>query len=199
MRLFDHTLEAVAPLRTHDDEAMLQVVAGDTSALAPLFDRHKARLFGFLYHLVGDRGLAEDLLGETFLRVYRCRERYRPGSGFTPWLFTIARNLAIGEMRRRSALKRIRERLLRQAALCPEGWEPERQELQERVRQALQTLPEEQRSALVLKEYLEMDYQEIGQVLRCSEQAARARAYRGRASLRKALQGWWDAEQGPGA
>jgi len=197
MRLFDHTLDAVAPLRTHDDEAMVQVVAGDTGALAPLFDRHKVRLFGFLYHLVGDRGLAEDLLGETFLRVYRCRERYRVGSGFTPWLFTIARNLAIGEMRRRSALKRIRERLLRQAAVDPEGWDPERQELQERVRQALQSLPEEQRSALVLKEYLEMDYQEISQVLRCTEQAARARAYRGRASLRKVLQDWWNEDHPP--
>ncbi|MCC2667604.1 MAG: polymerase, sigma-24 subunit, subfamily [Armatimonadetes bacterium] len=175
-----------------DDEAMRRIVAGDNAALAPLFDRHKVRLFGFLYHLVGDRSLAEDLLGETFLRVYRGRARYRAGTGFVPWLFAIARNLAIGEMRRRSALKRIQERFLRQAAVDPEGWSPEEDEMQEQVRQALLRLPEDQRSALVLKEYLEMDYAQVAQVLGCTEQAARARAYRARNALRGSLREWWE-------
>jgi RNA polymerase sigma-70 factor (ECF subfamily) len=184
-------MDAAVPLSS-DDEAMRRICAGDNAALAPLFDRHKVRLFGFLYHLVGDRSLAEDLLGETFLRVYRSRTRYRAGSGFVPWLFTIARNLAIGELRRRSTLKRIQERLLRQAAVDPEGWSPEQDEMQEQVRQALHRLPEDQRSALVMKEYLEMDYAEVAQVLGCTEQAARARAYRARNTLRGALQGWWE-------
>lgn len=182
------TLSTVATL-SPDDDAMSRVAAGDNAALAPLFERHKVRLFGYLYHLVGDRSLAEDLVGETFLRVYRARAQYRARSGFTPWLFAIARNLAIGELRRRSLLKRIQERLLRQAALDQEGWAPEEGELQERVRLALQALPEEQRSALVLKEYLEMDYREIGQVLGCTEQAARARTYRARQGLRNTLKG----------
>lgn len=195
MRLSDHSVDALTTLRSHDDEAMQQIVAGDSAALASLFDRHKVRLFGFLYHLVGDRGLAEDLLSETFLRVYRNRGRYRIGSGFVPWLFTIARNLAIGEMRRRSALQRVRERLLRQASLTEDGWDPVRDELQERVRQALQRLPEDQRSALVLREYLELEYAEIARILGCTEQAARARSYRGRVALRKVLLSWWEARE----
>ena len=173
---------------------MGRVAAGDNGALAPLFERHKVRLFGFLYHLVGDRALAEDLVGETFLRVYRARAQYRLRSGFTPWLYAIARNLAIGELRRRSLLKRVQERLLRQAALDPNAWSPEEDDLHERVRLALQMLPEEQRSAVVLKEYLGMDYREVGQVLGCTEQAARARTYRARQGLRDALQDWWQSE-----
>src|SRR5438105_4211399 len=70
-----------------DDEAMRRVAAGDSSALAPLFERHKGKLYGFLLHLVGDRAAAEDLLGETFLHVYRGRHQYRLGGGFSPWLF----------------------------------------------------------------------------------------------------------------
>jgi RNA polymerase sigma-70 factor (ECF subfamily) len=197
MRPLELTTAAVA-LLSPDDDAMRRVVSGDTAALAPLFERHQVRLFGFLYHLVGDRSLAEDLVGETFLRVYRARVQYRLGSGFTPWLFAIARNLAIGELRRRSVLKRIQERLRRQAALDPGGWAPGEDDLQERVRLALQTLPEEQRSAVVLKEYLGMDYREVGQVLGCTEQAARARTYRARQGLRDALNDWWQAEGEPG-
>lgn len=177
-----------------DDDAMSRIAAGDNAALAPLFERHQVRLFSFLYHLVGDRTLAEDLVGETFLRVYRARSQYRLSSGFVPWLFAIARNLAIGELRRRSVLKRVQERLMRQASIDPNGWSPEEDELQEQVRLALQALPEEQRSAVVLKEYLGMDYREVGQVLGCTEQAARARTYRARQGLRAALKSWWQAE-----
>jgi RNA polymerase sigma factor (sigma-70 family) len=185
------TMESVLPQVCEDDEAMRRVAEGDSAALALLFERHKTRLFGFLYHLCGDRALAEDLLGETFLRVYRARGRYRPGSGFVPWLLAIARNLALGEMRRRAVLTRIRERLLREAARAPDPWEPEwepeRDAVAEAVRAALTALPEEQRSAVVLKEYEGLSYREIGEVLGCSEEAARARTYRARTALRAAL------------
>lgn len=186
------TMDAVLPTASADDETMLRVARGDSTALATLFDRHKARLFGFLYHLVGDRALAEDLLGETFLRVYQNRAQYRNGSGFVPWLFAIARNLAIGEMRRRGVRDRAREKLLRESPTTVEAWAPERTEVCERVRAALAQLPEDQRSALVLKEYMELEYRQIGQVLGCSEEAARARAYRARAALRKLLKDWWE-------
>src|SRR6185295_3446146 len=116
---------------------------GDSAALAVLFDRHKARLFAFLYHLTGDRAAAEDLLGETFLRLYRARRSYRTGGGFVPWLFRVARNLAVGELRRRLVRLRAWERLRREAPA--DRWEPEPDETGERVRAALMQLPEEQR------------------------------------------------------
>jgi RNA polymerase sigma-70 factor (ECF subfamily) len=186
------TMDAAIPTVSPDDEAMQRVAAGDRDALATLFDRHKTRLFGFLFHLVGERTLAEDLLGETFLRVYRARSRYRPGSGFLPWMFAIGRNLALGELRRRSILSKAHERLSRQLAAAPEEWQPEAGELRERIRAALAELPEEQRSALVLKEYQGLSYREIAHVLECTEEAARARTYRARLTLREVLKDWCD-------
>jgi RNA polymerase sigma-70 factor (ECF subfamily) len=184
-------MEAAIPTLSADDEAMRRVAAGDNDALAVLFDRHKARLFGYLCHLVGDRALAEDLLGETFLRIYRARGKYRSGSGFAPWAFAIARNLALGELRRRSAWSRVYQRLCRETSERELPWEPA-DEPREQVRAALQALPEEQRSAVILKEYLDWSYREIGQALGCSEEAARARTYRARVALREALRDWWE-------
>ena len=186
-------MEAALPTVSPDDEAMQRVAEGDSAALALLFERHKGRLFGFLCHLVGDRALAEDLLGETFLRVYRARDRYRTGSGFLPWLYAIARNLALGEMRRRSAWGRAHQKLCREYSDVTDEGQLERDEARERVQAALQKLPEEQRSALVLKEYMDLSYREVAQVLGCTEEAARARTYRGRVAMREALRDWWEA------
>lgn len=177
-----------------DDEAMRLVAAGDSAALAMLFERHKTRLFGYLCHVTGDRALAEDLLSDVFLRVYRARGTYRPGTGFAPWLYRIARNLAIGELRRRTTFRRVWDRLVRETcAAPPDPWEPFRSEVKEQVQAALARLPEEQRSALVLKEYAELSYREVAEVLGCTEEAARARTYRARVSLREALRGYVDA------
>jgi RNA polymerase sigma-70 factor, ECF subfamily len=191
-------METVIPARiqeSEDDAAMSRVAKGDGSALAWLFDRHKARLFGFLYHMTGDGALAEDLLGEAFLRVYQARGRYRSGAGFVPWLFCIARNLAVGEMRKRAVQDRACRTLMEEAAVAAR--EPdrgaERSEICERVRGALLALPEDQRTAVVLKEYQELSYREIACVLGCSEEAARARTYRARQALRLALRDWWEA------
>jgi DNA-directed RNA polymerase specialized sigma24 family protein len=104
-------MEVALPAISADDAAMSQVAAGDPVALAWLFDTHKARLFGFLFHLVGDRALAEDLLGESFLHLYETRSSYRVGRGFTPWLFILARNLAIRELRRNGMHLRAHSRL----------------------------------------------------------------------------------------
>jgi RNA polymerase sigma-70 factor (ECF subfamily) len=177
---------------SEDDEAMRRVAAGDNTALAVLFDRHKSRVFAFLYHLVGDRAAAEDLVSETFLRVYRARARYRAGTAFTPWLLTIARNLALGELRHQGVMKRAERHLAEEATAGGDEWTAERYEVGEQVRAALACLPEDQRTALVLKEYQELDYREIGQVLGCSEAAARARTYRARITLRALLREWWD-------
>ncbi len=185
----------MAPTRStvpEDDEAMRRVAAGDNAALAVLFDRHKLRVFAFLYYLVGDRAAAEDLVSETFLRVYRARTRYQVGTAFTPWLLTIARNLALGELRHQGVVKRAERRLVEEAAAGGDEWTVERYELGERVRAALACLPEDQRAALILKEYQELDYRDIGQVLGCSETAARARTYRARVALRALLREWWD-------
>lgn len=185
-------MELVLPTAAPDDDLMRRMAEGEAEALAILFDRHKSRLFGFLYHLLGDRAVAEDLVGETFLRIFRARGRYRPAGGFVPWMLAIARNLALGELRRQGSLRRAQQRLMQAAAPSPEGWRSRRDEQRELVRTALLQLPEEQRAALVLKEYQGLSYREIGQVLGCSEEAARARTYRARGTLRELLRDEWD-------
>src|SRR5437588_6567626 len=108
-----------------DEAVMGRVRDGDGEALAVLFDRYKRRLFGFLYRMVGERCLAEDLLGETFLRIYQRRASFRRGCGFAPWAYRIARNLAIQEIRRQQVSRRAAERLAADSEPAPE-WQPER-------------------------------------------------------------------------
>lgn len=192
MRRMDVALPAIG----EDDLAMRRVAAGDLDALACLFERHKTRLFGFLYRLTGDRSTAEDLVSETFLRIYDARRSFRAGSVFVPWMLTIARRLAVGEMRKRRIRLLACGRLQREQGARPSAaeWDPERDDVSRQVREALLGLAEDQRTALVLKEYMELSYREVGEVLGCSEEAARARAYRARAALRVALKDWWEAE-----
>src|SRR5439155_16572034 len=84
---------------------------------------------------------------ETFLRVYLARTRYRAGTAFIPRLFTIARNLALGELRHRSVVIRAQQRLTEDASMNRTEWLAEQLDLGERVREALAGLPEEERSA----------------------------------------------------
>ncbi len=185
-------IENAAPTLVQDEEAMRRVARGDAEALALLFDRHKARLGGFLYHLCGDITMAEDLVSDTFLRLYEARRSYRPECAFLPWLYRIARNLALGEMRKRAVRRRSIAQLAESEGLA-DSPEPGRIDAQDQVRRALRELPEDQRTALMLKEYDELEYKDIGLILGCSEEAARARTYRARQTMRCALREWWES------
>jgi RNA polymerase sigma-70 factor (ECF subfamily) len=173
-----------------DEEAMGRVREGDARALALLFERYQSRLFGFLYRFVGERSAAEDLLSETMVRIYERRGTFRRGYCFAPWAYRIARNLAIQELRHQQVARRAAARLEIEAR-APAGEAPEscleKEEIRAAVAGALRALPEDQRAAAILREYEGMNYREIGEVLGCSEEAARARTYRARLALRAAL------------
>jgi RNA polymerase sigma-70 factor (ECF subfamily) len=188
----DMPSEAAILRELPDDESMQRVASGDPEALAVLFDKHQTRVYRFLRHLVGEEALAEDLLGETFLQIYRARGKFRAGTEFTPWLFTVARNLARGELRKRQVRTRVLGWLGRVEATEVDPWQPEREAQAEAVRNALSALPEDQRIAVALKEYEGLSYREIGVVLGCTEEAARARTYRARQTLRTLLKEWGD-------
>jgi RNA polymerase sigma-70 factor (ECF subfamily) len=107
-------------------------------------------------------------------------------------MLTIARNLAIGELRKRRSRQQLQERMIRMewdhAAILPMG-----DDTREQVRLALGALPEEQRAAIVLKEYNGLEYRDVARVLGCTEQAARARTYRARCTMRELLREWWES------
>jgi RNA polymerase sigma-70 factor (ECF subfamily) len=91
-----------------DEVLAARVAQGNTDALEDLYDRHSSTVLGLIIRIVGDRAAAEDVLQETFWRVWKSADTYQPARGsFTGWLFRIARNLAIDLYRRRSTRPQV--------------------------------------------------------------------------------------------
>ncbi|MFQ5663510.1 MAG: RNA polymerase sigma factor [Terriglobia bacterium] len=183
-----------------DQEWMLRLQAGDDDAFNYLVGKYRSPLIHFLYRMVHEAALAEELAQEVFLRVYRARQRYRPRARFTTWLFRIAANVALNALRD-GRVRRAREtplesgsadpaqsRLVQLADPAPnveQGMlEAERRE---QIRQAVEALPEKQRLAVLLHKYQEMDYAEIADILDCSESALKSLLFRAYETLRVKL------------
>lgn len=189
----------MAGLLDPDAELMLRVKQGDVSAFEQLVDKYKQPIVNLLHRTVRDLDEAEDLAQNVFLQVYKSADRYRVEAKFTTWLYTIARNLALNELRRRN--RHPAESL--DAALEPAGEAPARQfedrrersapdqllqdELVQKVREALDALPESQRTAILLFREKEMSYEEISEVLKCSLSATKSLIHRGRETLKARL------------
>ena len=168
-----------------DEELMARVIAGDMGALGELFERYKAPLFRFLYRFTSDAALAEDTLLDAFLRVHDRRRTYRHGMRFSTWLYTIAHHLAVDRLKHAS--RRHSELASDLPGDDATTRDFERSELSLAVRQAVQTLPPDQRAVIVLREYHGLSYREIAIVTGAREDAVRVRAHRARLALREAL------------
>jgi RNA polymerase sigma-70 factor, ECF subfamily len=179
-----------------DEKLMRRTSGGDLAAFGELFDRHQPSVYAFLVRFLGDATLAEDVVQEVFLRVWRYRHSFDPSQRFTPWVYGIARRTALTE-----AGRAYRDELsLDQLAADHEETAAEgagsgfrdgfvrELALREQVRRALQELPADQRSCLILREYEQRSYQEIGAILECSPENARVMAFRGRRALRALLE-----------
>lgn len=183
-----------------DVRLMLRVREGDPTAFGELVARFQNRLVGILNHILGSNEEAEDLAQEVFLRVYRHRAKYTPKARFSTWLFTIANNLALNALRDR---RRRPRRTIETTDSGPLGPRPEEQlvesrdptasqamqhrELARKVREALDTLNERQKMAVVLNKFEEMGYAEIAEVMGLSTEAVKSLLSRARARLREAL------------
>ena len=181
---------------------MLQVRDDDATAFEELMLRYQGRVLSVLQHVVGNRDLAEDLTQDVFLRVFRARKTYTPGSKFSTWLFTIANNVALNAIRR---LKRKPERQFASVDESSAGMPtidnavpensammPTRQldhrELRETVRLAVDTLSENQRMAVLLNKFEGMNYADIAQVMKLTPQAVKSLLCRARSNLRTVLE-----------
>lgn len=166
---------------------MVQYAAGDAAAFRALFERHAGRLLNVLTRQVGSREVAQDLVQQTFLNVHRARQDFRPGTGFRPWLYTIAFNLVRDRHRRRQRKPEM--------ATDPEDQDrtpgapgPELDPIRDAaVRRALAALPEGQREVIVLHWFEELDFRAISQVVGASLSAVKVRAHRGYERLRASL------------
>ncbi len=179
---------------------MLDVKAGDEQSFELLLRKYRTPLVNFLYRMVRDTAVAEDLAQEVFLRVYRARQEYAPSAKFTTWMFRIATNLALNSVRDN---RHRRMEISVDQPVDAGGDElkplevPDRapsveQELVTRVRaelimKAIYSLPEKQRAAVLLHKYQELDYDEIARVLECSESALKSLLFRAYETLRVEL------------
>jgi len=162
-----------------DRDLLKRFLAGHVESLGLLASRYERELYGFLFRFVGDRQTAEDLFQETFLHVWRKRNQYDPARAVRPWLFTIAANLARDWLRRESRRRTLSldnrvggvdcEGASFADLLPADGETPlaslEVKEQYQRVRQALDAMPEHLRSVLVLAYYQGLKYREIAEVL----------------------------------
>jgi RNA polymerase sigma-70 factor (ECF subfamily) len=179
-----------------DAELMLRVREGDQASFGLLLEKHRSPVIHFLYRMVQNQAVAEELAQEVFLRVYKSRSSYEPTAKFTTWLFRIASHLALNWIRDGRNEKR-------QASLdeeSPDGTAkqvPDRSRTVEQelvyqaklreVRQAIDSLPAKQKAAVMMHKFQEMEYVQIADVLSCSESAVKSLLFRAYESLRMRL------------
>ena len=167
---------------------MARVRDGSVAAFQNLYERHHRSLFTFLLRLLADRPTAEDLLQETFLRVYLHRETYRPTAAFRTWLFTIARNLAFDHLRRGGIAWENPADKDQFAEIPDASPSPLRHvEAAEQLEDALRQLPPGQREVLLLSRYAGLSHAEIVQVTGSSPEAIRVALHRALSRLRDLL------------
>jgi RNA polymerase sigma-70 factor (ECF subfamily) len=184
---------------TSDAAIMLQVAAGDEASFNFLVQKHHRAMIHFLFRMVRNQAVAEELAQEVFLRVYRARDSYRAEARFTTWLYRIATNLAVNHARdtkhERSAQTIYLDAPDAETGTTPDVADDEpsveqklmRDERMAAIRTHVMALPERQRMAVLMHKYQGMDYRQIGDVLKLSESATKSLLFRAYQTLRDKL------------
>lgn len=183
-----------------DDELMIRVQQGDSAAFEALVERYQSSLIGFFWHNTRDLQLAEDLAQETLLKVYSQAWDYLPSGRFRGWLFRIARNLLIDDVRRRShdaLVHVVRGRRLPEeegnplARVAAEFIPPEAslqgQELMQLIQELLDDIPEDQRMTFVLHHYADLPLGEVAEIMETSLATTKSRLRLAREKLAEKL------------
>jgi RNA polymerase sigma-70 factor, ECF subfamily len=182
-----------------DAQLMLRVQGGDREAFETLVTRHRQSVMNLAYRILGDLNEAEDISQNAFVQVFKSARRYRVSAKFSTWLYTIARNLCLNEIRRRSRhraesidadqadLEHRPSRDLEDQQTQPPVEVLLQGELERKIQEALNDLPENQRVALLLYRQDELSYEDIAQVLHCSLSATKSLIHRARETLRRRL------------
>jgi len=158
------------------------------AAFEDLLARYRRPVLNFVYRLLGDAAEAEDVAQEVFVRAYRHFGELDPRREASPWLFTLARNAAIDRLRYRQ--RHPTEPLDSAPEPASVSREVETRELGDQIAAAIQSLPEDQRTAVVLAEYHSLSYAEIAEIIDCSVKSVESRLYRAKATLREKLRGF---------
>jgi RNA polymerase sigma-70 factor (ECF subfamily) len=182
-----------------DAAVMLRVAAGDEAGFNYLVQKYHRAMINFLYRMVHNQSVAEELAQEVFLRVYRSRESYRAEAKFTTWLYRIATNLAVNHARD-TKHERAAQNVYLDVPDEETGTTPEvaddrpsveqsllKDERMAAIRKHVMALPERQRTAVLMHKYQGLDYRQIGEVLKLSESATKSLLFRAYQTLREKL------------
>jgi RNA polymerase sigma-70 factor (ECF subfamily) len=182
-----------------DAEIMQRAGTGDDVCFEFLMAKYRRPIIGFMYRMVHNQAVAEELAQEVFLRVYRARATYRAEARFTTWLYRIAANMAINHARD-TKHERASSSIYLDQADEETGSKPDVADLRplaeqdmlhdermQRIRDHVAALPERQRMAVVMHKYQDMDYKQIGRVLKLSESATKSLLFRAYQTLRDRL------------
>jgi len=185
--------------RLTDAEIMLRVRDGEDAGYDILIEKYRKPIINFMYRMVHNQAVAEELAQEVFLRVYRSRQTYRAEAKFTTWLYRIATNLGVNHARDTKYERAAQNVYLDQPD--PEtGTTPDvaddttsveedllKNERMRAIRQHVMALPERQRNAVLMHKYQGLDYKQIGDVLKLSESATKSLLFRAYQTLRETL------------
>ena len=183
-----------------DDAAiMLQLRSGNMAGFDFLIQKYRKPIIHFMYRMVHNQAVAEELAQEVFLRVYRSRETYRAEARFSTWLYRIATNLGVNYARD-NRHERMASTVYLDETDSETGTTPDvaditpdveakmlRQERLNAIREHVMSLPERQRMAVLMHKYEGMDYKQIGDVLKLSESATKSLLFRAYQTLREKL------------
>ena len=182
-----------------DAEVMLELKAGNMDAFDVLLVKYRKPIVHFMFRMVHNQAVAEELAQEVFLRVYRSRETYRAEARFSTWLYRIATNLGVNYARD-TRHERSASTVYLDAVDADTGTTPDvaddtptieadllQKERMNAIRQHVMALPERQKTAVLMHKYEGMDYKQIGEVLKLSESATKSLLFRAYQTLREKL------------
>ncbi|WP_152393942.1 RNA polymerase sigma factor [Paenibacillus guangzhouensis] len=178
-----------------DSQIIREIKEGNVELYAELMRRYQRKIVAFIFHMLKSAQLellAEDLCSETFYKAFRSLHSFREvDASFSTWLYTIARNTVLSELRKQKAANVSLDESgyvpVASSDIVPEQ-EVLRSEKVSLVREAINNLPEKQRSALILREYDQMDYQEIANILGQTVSSVKSLLFRARASVKNQLE-----------
>jgi len=183
------------------EDLMARIAEGDEDAFEVLVDRHQTSILNLIYRFIGDRTQAKDLAQEVFMRVWQAAKTYKPKAKFTTWIYRITTNLCFNELKSARRKKwfsfnrsdedseNTLEQTLADSSPSAEDLLLSK-ERSHQISDALQSLPDNQRMALILKRYDDLSYQEIAQIVGCSVSAVESLLVRAKRSLQEKLKNY---------
>ena len=181
-----------------DVHLMLEFQKGNKSSFEKLMERNYKRVFNLIYRFVASHEIAEDLTQEVFIKVYHAASSYRPQAKFQTWLYQIAKNISLNELRRHKNKDvsldetfetedgELKREIADTRTLNPSE-EMTQQETIEEIQAAIKSLPENQRMAVILRRYENLSYEDIAKAMNCSVEAVKSLLNRAKESLKEKL------------